>query len=117
MCARASTYIFLIVVLFVPYSVTAQSVHGTIKGTLALQSGEPVPKATVIASALEKGELLRRSVETDHSGYFILNNLPSGPYRLTIRKDGFKTYEEPLIPVSADTTSEVNVKLAQGNSA
>jgi outer membrane receptor protein involved in Fe transport len=94
-----------------------QSVNGTIKGALTLSTGLPIKQALVLVSALDKGEELKFSAQTDASGYYIFSSVPPGVYAIKIQKDGYKTHEEPVVPVSADTTSEVNVKLTEGNVA
>jgi hypothetical protein len=96
---------------------SAQSVYGTIKGALTLSSGTPVEQARVLVTAVDRGDELRFSATTDKAGYFIVSNLPPGAYRIQMQKDGFRTHEEPLVPVAADSTSEVNVKLTQGDAA
>lgn len=117
MCFRVHFRALVFLLPFLPGAAVAQSVYGTIKGTLSLKTGEPLPKALVIVSSLDKGGLVRFSQQTDDSGYFVFSNLPLGAYSLRMAKDGFKTHEEPIVPVIADTPSEVNVKLTQGNAS
>jgi hypothetical protein len=94
-----------------------QAVYGTIRGALTSASGAPITEAVVLVSALDKGDQLRLSAQTDASGFYIFSSVPPGVYTITMRKPGYKTHEEPVVAVSADTTSEVNVRLLQGNSA
>lgn len=118
MSLRNQCRFFLLLGLVLPHSTFAQTIYGTIKGAaLALKTGEPVPKVLVLVSSLDQGNLLKYSAQTDDSGYFVFSNLPLGAYSLRMQKDGFKTHEEPSVPVSADTTSEVNIKLTQGDSS
>jgi hypothetical protein len=104
-------------VLFISSSSLGQSVYGTIQGALTLGPGRPVAKVLVLVSSIDQGNLQRFTAQTDDSGYFIFSNLPLGYYRLQTQKEGFKSHDEPLVPVSADTPSEVNVKLTQGDAA
>lgn len=117
MCFRVHFRALVFLLPLLPGAAVAQSVYGTIKGTLSLKTGEPLPKALVIVSSLDKGGLLRFSQQTNDSGYFVFSNLPLGAYSLRMAKDGFKTHEEPIVPVIADTPSEVNVKLTQGDAS
>lgn len=104
----------LLLVLCLPNTTLGQSVYGTISGALTQKTGQPVSEALVIVSSLDRGALLKFSAQTDNSGYFIFSNLPLGAYSLKIQKDGFKTHQEPIVPVVADTPSEVDVKLSHG---
>jgi len=107
---------FLLVLLVLLSDVTsAQSVYGTIQGVLMLGSGAPASKALVQASSLDQGALQIFSAQTDDSGYFILSNLPLGNYQVRMQTDGYKTHEEPLINVAADTPIQINVRLIQGD--
>lgn len=92
-----------------------QSVYGTIRGALTLSTGLPIRQASVLVTALDKGGELTFSAQTDASGSYIFSSVPPGIYTMRIQKNGYKTHEEPVIPVSADVTSEVNVRLTQGN--
>ena len=76
--------------LLVCASVFAQS-GGTaqISGTVHDPSGSAVPGATVKATQTDTG--LTRTVDSGADGAYILPNLPIGPYRLEISKDGFST--------------------------
>lgn len=118
MCFRARCCILLALALFVSRAGLAQSVYGSIRGALTLRTtGQPVPHAAVLVSSLEQGDLLKFSSETDDSGHFTFENLPLGAYQVSMKKEGFKTWVEPDVPVSADNASEINVKLAQGDPA
>jgi outer membrane receptor protein involved in Fe transport len=94
-----------------------QAVYGTIRGALTLETGAPITEARVLVSALDKGDQLSLSAQTDTSGYYVLSSVPPGVYTMTMSKPGYKTHEEPVVAVSADSTSEVNVKLTQGDPA
>jgi Carboxypeptidase regulatory-like domain/TonB dependent receptor len=118
MCFRVRCCILLALALFVSRAALAQSVYGSIRGALTLRTtGQPVPHAVVLVSSLEQGDLLKFSGQTDDSGHFTFENLPLGAYQVSMKKEGFKTWVEPDVPVSADNASEINVKLAQGDPA
>ena len=55
-----------------------QSVYGTIRGTLTIAPGAPLPQAMVLASALDKGDQVSLSAQTDASGYYIISSVPPG---------------------------------------
>ncbi len=106
-----------LIVLLVSSPSFSQSVYGTIQGALTLGPGQPVSRVLVLVSSIDQGNLLKFTAQTDDSGYFIFSNLPLGYYHLQTHKEGYKSHDEPLVPVSADTPSEVNVKLTQGDAA
>lgn len=116
MWSRITYFILPVLAFSLPEATLAQSVYGTIKGTLTY-TGAPVSQALVLVSALDKGDRLSFFTRTDDSGFFTFSNVPSGVYSMRMQKDGFKTHVEPLVPVSADNSSEVNVKLARGDAA
>jgi hypothetical protein len=94
----------------------AQSVYGSIRGSLIVRTtGQPLPRALVLVSSLEQGNLVKFSAQTDNSGFFTFENLPVGAYQVSMAKNGYRTWVEPLVTVSADNRSEINVKLTQGN--
>jgi len=61
-----------------------------ISGTVRDESGAVVPGVQVTATQTETG--VKRAVVADDAGYYVLTNLPLGPYRLEASKSGFRTY-------------------------
>jgi hypothetical protein len=47
-------------------------------------------RASVTASQTDTG--FTRTVVTDETGAWIMSNLPTGPYRLEVSLQGFRTY-------------------------
>src|SRR5258708_22874216 len=107
--------ILLVLSVLLSRLTSAQSIYGTIQGALTLGTGTPASKALVQVSSLDQGTLQMFSAQTDESGYFILSNLPLGNYKVRMQIDGYKTHEEPLINVAADSPIQINVKLIQGD--
>ena len=66
-----------------------QITTGTIQGTVTDANGASVPGATVEIKNLDTN--LSRSLTTDEDGRFIALNLPTGPYSITVSKQGFAT--------------------------
>ena len=78
----------LILALFaVPFS-NAQTVTGTILGTVKDSGGGAVPNAVVTAKNLETG--ISRTATTDGSGGFNIVSVPAGAYDVTVSAQGFK---------------------------
>jgi outer membrane receptor protein involved in Fe transport len=114
MWSRVRRYVLLAPVLFVSTGGLGQ-VYGTMRVALTLRTGQPVPKAHVMVISVDRGDLLSFSARTDDSGQSIFSDLPSGGYKVTMKKEGCKTWEEPYVSVSADNTAEINVTLTQGD--
>ena len=98
--------------LLVCASAFAQS-GGTaqISGTVHDPSGSAVPGATVKATKTDTDAT--RTVETGADGSYILPNLPVGPYRLEISKDGFSTSVQNgiVLQVASSPTVEITMQL------
>ena len=76
---------------------TAQ-IHGTVQD----MSGAALPGANVKATQAETG--LSRNTTSDADGNYVLTNLPLGPYRIEVSKEGFSTAVQSgiLLQVSSD---------------
>ncbi|MEW6481803.1 MAG: DUF5050 domain-containing protein, partial [bacterium] len=62
---------------------------------------------------LLKDEIVVRTAMTDNNGYFIIENIPLGIYRLKALKKGYKTgfYQEDII-IEENKTTTIELKLA-----
>jgi outer membrane receptor protein involved in Fe transport len=106
------TFQAFLATLLVCASAFAQS-GGTaqISGTVHDPSGSAVPGAQVKATKTDTD--LTRTVETGADGSYILPNLPIGPYRLEIMKDGFSTSVQNgiVLQVASSPTVEITLQL------
>src|SRR5436189_222277 len=84
-----------------------------LSGTVRDQSGAVLPGVTVTATQTDTG-LVRTGV-TDDTGGYLLTNLPTGPYRLEVSLQGFKTYVQTGIVLQVGGTPTVNAALAVGS--
>jgi hypothetical protein len=92
----------------------AQTVsHGTISGTVVLQTGDLLggATATVTSDALVTGE---RSTISNARGTFVFLGLPPGSYDLTVGYEGFRTFSRKDITVVSGATVDVDVPLQIG---
>ncbi|MGB6866363.1 MAG: TonB-dependent receptor [Candidatus Aminicenantaceae bacterium] len=93
--------------------VQAQSVlEGKLIGTVADDSGELLPGATVEITA--ESIMGTRSVVTSVRGSFNFLNVPPGTIRLTASIPGFKTYVQENIILGAGSTIEIKVVMEIG---
>src|SRR5258708_2007938 len=96
-------------------SASAQTSNGTIVGTVLDKSGSAVPKAKVIGSSTELGVV--REFTTDSTGSYRLENLPPGPYSVTVEAAGFSKFEVANVAVKGSFEVTVNANLEIGSVA
>src|SRR5436309_634040 len=63
-----------------------------VSGVISDASGGALPTAEVIMTETNKKS--SRTVLTDPTGHYVLTNLPVGPYRLEVKANGFKDYQQ-----------------------
>ena len=85
---------------------------GQIVGNVRDSTGLAIPGAEVQASQTETG--LNRTLQTGPDGAFNLPSLPTGPYRLQVRKDGFSTFIQSGIVLQVGSSSTVDVVMKVG---
>ena len=91
----------------------AQAANGNIEGTVRDSSGASLPGVMVTVTNMETGTT--RSVVTNESGGYRAPLLPLGRYRVSAELQGFKTFEQQGITLSAGQTALINVELSVGN--
>jgi len=90
----------------------AQSILGTIRGTVTDPQGAVVPGAAVLV--IDENTGVPRPVETDAEGRFEATNLRPGSYRVEVVTTQFKKYERPGVVLRAAGTALVDVRLEIG---
>ncbi|HWF40147.1 MAG TPA: TonB-dependent receptor, partial [Candidatus Acidoferrales bacterium] len=100
----------LALVFTVPPSM-AQTVTGTILGTVKDSGGGAVPSATVTVKNLETG--ISRSATTDNSGGFDIVSVPAGVYNVTATAQGFKAEvrENQTLTVGAVLRADMTLQI------
>ncbi|HVZ19644.1 MAG TPA: carboxypeptidase regulatory-like domain-containing protein [Vicinamibacterales bacterium] len=100
---------------FAPAAVFAQAVTGaSIAGTVKDSSGAVLPAVTVEASSPALIEKVR-SVVTDATGQYKIENLRPGTYTVTFTLSGFNTYKREGIVLQGSFVATVNADLSLGN--
>ena len=89
-------------------SAIAQSVSGTILGTVTDSTGAIVAGAKV--TILNEGTGLTRVLTADSNGEYTAPNLPTGHYTITSEMTGFKTIALSNIEVGVDQRVRINIK-------
>ncbi len=93
------------------HGVLAQTT-GTIQGTVKDASGSLIPGAKVTAKL--EGAAVKRSVNSDPSGEFVLPSLPVGLYTVEIEATGFKKFSQPHVEVTLGHVINISGALELG---
>jgi hypothetical protein len=113
MANRFSWKVVVFVVLALVLSATsvtyAQTISGSIAGTVVDKTGATVPKAKVTAVNTATG--FTRSVEASGQGEFLIPDLPVGSYNVTVEASGFAKTEVGNFTVELNKTSTLSVQL------
>jgi len=83
-----------------------------LSGTVRDESGGVLPGVSVTVTQTNTG--LVRTTVSDATGGYLLTNLPTGPYRLEVALQGFKTYVQTGIVLQVGGTPTVNAVLSVG---
>ncbi len=95
-------------------AVSAQAVSTSqISGVVQDSTGLVVPGATV--TAIQTATSLTRTTTTGADGNYVLPNLPVGPYRLQVTKEGFSSSVQSGIVLQVDTNPVINITLKVGS--
>ena len=84
-----------------------------LNGRVTDESGAVLPGVTVTAT--QTGTGFARTIVTDATGAWVMTNLPTGPYRLEVSLQGFKSYAQTGIVLQVGATPTINATLGVGN--
>ncbi|WP_161571123.1 TonB-dependent receptor [Granulicella sibirica] len=90
----------------------AQTLYGSIVGSVADSTGAVVPDATITVVQTETNDT--RVATTNSSGGFTLSTVPTGTYKVTIFKSGFSLFEASDVSVRLNTTVRIDAALKPG---
>src|SRR5437879_2120991 len=102
----------LVVLCLLPAQIQAQVLYGSLVGNVRDSSEAAVPKSTV--TAIKKGSNQSREAITNDSGSYSFTDLQGGVYTLKVSQQGFKSFEQTDITVSANNVNRVDVVLQLG---
>ena len=111
LCRRIAVGLTLAVGLLTGVA-SAQTVSGTILGTVTDPSGSVVTGAKV--SIKNEGTNLTRTVTTNELGEYTATSLPPGRYIVSAERSGFKSVVLSNIEVGVDQRVKIDVKLEVG---
>ncbi|MBM3818268.1 MAG: TonB-dependent receptor [Acidimicrobiia bacterium] len=84
-----------------------------LSGRVTDESGAVLPGVTVTATQTDIGTT--RTVVTDGNGQWVMTNLPTGPYRLEVALQGFRTYVQTGLQLQVGATPTINAQLGLGS--
>ncbi len=93
----------------------AQSIMGTLTGTVADSSGAVIPQASVAIRNEASGDV-RRTV-TNSGGYFTFSALPAASYSLDVEVAGFAKWQDGGIVLNSGDSKTIGVELHPASSA
>ena len=95
--------------LFLPAFALAQTVTGTLQGTVSDARGAVVPGAEVVIRNVETGA--ERTMQTDNDGTYIAAFLPLGRYTVTAASKGFSKVAQENVEITLNQTRVINFTL------
>src|SRR5438093_2829902 len=90
----------------------AQLSTAELSGRVTDSSGAVLPGVTLNATQTDTG--FTRTVVTDATGSYVLSNLPTGPYRLEVSLQGFRTFVRTGIVLQVGNSAVISPVLELG---
>src|SRR5262245_47564272 len=103
---------FALIFLLTGTPARAQLATAELNGRVTDSSGAVLPGATVTVTQTATG--LVRTAVTEGNGTYLISNLPTGPYRLEVALQGFRTYVQTGVVLQVGATPTINAVLALG---
>ena len=98
--------------LALPTIADAQALYGSLTGTVTDNTGASIPGVTVTVT--NEGTGLKLDTVTDTEGLYTIRNVLPGTYTLNAALQGFKTFAQTGIPLTAGNIIRVNATLEIG---
>lgn len=105
----------ILFLMILSITTAAQTVTGTIKGTVVDTNQAIVPGASIEIVNVETG--LQRNLTTTDDGTYLVTFLPIGRYRVTANQSGFAPVRRENITVTLNETAQVDFTLDPSVSA
>ena len=90
----------------------AQTLYGSIVGTVSDASNAIIPGATITAKSKETG--VTRTATSNSEGGYSIPTIQPGLYDVEIRKEGFRVSRQENIEVTANSVARIDLKLTVG---
>ena len=103
---------FLIAVVLSCSVVVFGQTTGSIAGTVTDEKGAVIPNATVTARNVERNTT--RTLQTSSDGTYRFENMPVGPYEVSVEATGFAKYVQSGITLILNQNAVVDVSMKTG---
>src|SRR5689334_8510598 len=100
----------ILTLLFLPKIAAAQTVTGTLRGTVSDSKGAVVPGADVVIRNMETGQ--ERTLKTGSEGGYSAPFMPLGRYTITATGPGFSKVTQENIELGLNQTLVINFELS-----
>lgn len=105
--------VFLVIAIVIPLFVQgsyAQTITGSVRGTVTDTSGAVIAGVQVTATNVDTG--ISSVATTNETGLYSIRLLPVGHYTLLARSNGFAGYRSKAFSLDIDQVATVNIQLA-----
>ena len=93
--------------------VYGQVLYGSLVGNVVDQNKATVPGATVTITNKETGQI--RETVTNHEGEYSITNILSGTYDIKVTKQGFTSFTQTSLTITANNITRTDVEMKIGN--
>lgn len=100
---------------FLPLTVHAQAVYGSVNGTVTDASGAAIPGATITVTDEAKGTSV--TTKSNESGNYTVEHMIPDLYTVKVEMTGFKSFETNHLVVQADTSPKVDAAMQTGGAS
>ena len=100
---------------FLPHTVHAQAVYGSVNGTVTDASGAAIPGATITVTDETKGTSV--TAKSNESGNYTVEHMIPDLYTVKVEMTGFKSFETNHLVVQADTSPKVDATMQTGGAS
>lgn len=92
--------------------VNAQSINGSVSGTVTDAQGAIIPGASVTITHVETGA--KREAVTNDEGRFVINGVTIGIYTVRVEKGGFASLVRDNVQVSVSQNADLELQMSAG---
>lgn len=90
----------------------AQTLYGTLTGTISDASNALIPGANITIRNKETG--VSRTALTNSEGAYNIPTIQNGIYEVEVKKDGFRSVRQDNVEVTVNTVTRIDIKLTVG---
>src|ERR1700756_5316065 len=105
-------FFLAMIVSAITCATASAQVTAQMSGAVKDQSGAVLPGVEIRVTQTDTG--VSRDTVTNESGFYVLTNLPIGPYRLEASLPGFRTFAQTGIVLEVNASPTLNVVLQVG---